>query len=321
MTPLLVICGPTASGKTGLAVSLATALGGEVIGADSMQIYKGYDIATAKPTEAEKRGIPHHLIDFLDPCECFSAADYVRLAKPVIRDIASRGRLPVLCGGTGLYISSLVDNIAFETIQTGDGRIREELKQLAREKGPEHLFERLREVDPASAEKLHPNNLGRVIRALEVYMATGERMSVLRERARQTPEYNARMLGITYRSRESLYERINARIDDMLARGLLEEARAALLNGPQNSNTTVSQAIGYKEFGLYFEGAQSLPDAVERLKRSTRRYAKRQLTWFRRDERVFWLYRDDYLDDTSLLKAALDAAGDLKWENSPKELS
>jgi tRNA dimethylallyltransferase len=151
-------------------------------------------------------------------------------------------------------------------------------------------------------------------------MATGERMSVLRERARQAPEYNARILGITYRNRQSLYWRINARIVEMLARGLLEEARAALQNGPQNYNTTFSQAIGFKELKPYFEGIESLPDSIERLKQSTRRYAKRQLTWFRRDERVFWLYRDDYKDDTGLLKAAIEAAGDLKWENSPKEL-
>jgi tRNA dimethylallyltransferase len=315
MIPLLVVCGPTASGKTGLAASLAEKLGGEVIGADSMQIYRGYDIATAKPAKAEMRGVPHYLIDFQDPGESFSVADYVRMAKPVIRDIAARGHLPVLCGGTGLYISSLVDNIAFEAIEVAED-IRENLKQLAREKGAEHLFGMLMDIDPALAEKLHPNNLGRVIRALEVFKATGERMSALQERARQTPaEYGLRMIGLTYRNRESLYGRINARIDDMLANGLLEEAKAAL----QNGGDTFSQAIGYKEFKPYFEGAESLTEAVERLKQSTRRYAKRQLTWFRRDRRVFWLYRDDYGDDTGLLAAALEYLGDSKWESSPKK--
>jgi tRNA dimethylallyltransferase len=315
MIPLLVVCGPTASGKTALAASLAKALGGEVIGADSMQIYKGYDIATAKPTEAETRGVPHHLIGFLDPRESFSVADYVRLAKPVIREVASRGRLPVLCGGTGLYISSLVDNIAFETIEVSES-IRENLKQLAREKGAAHLFAMLEKTDPALAEKLHPNNLGRVIRALEVYEATGERMSALQERARQHPsEYDARMLGLTYRDRESLYGRVNQRIDGMLGRGLLEEAKAALAYG----GDTFSQAIGFKEFELYFAGAESLPEAVERLKRGTRRYAKRQLTWFRRDKRVNWLYRDDYGDDDGLLEAALETIGDSRWASLPKK--
>jgi tRNA dimethylallyltransferase len=318
MIPLLVVCGPTASGKTALAASLAAALGGEVIGADSMQVYKGCDIATAKPTEAEMRGAPHHLIDFLDPRESFSVADYVRLAKPVIRDIANRSRLPILCGGTGLYISSLVDNIAFEAIEVSD-IVRENLKRLAREKGAEYLHARLKEIDPPMAEKLHANNLGRVIRALEAYEATGERMSALQERARQaSSEYDALMLGITYRSRERLYERVNQRIDGMLARGLLEEAKAALENGPQNEST-FAQAIGYKEFRLYFEGLEDLSAAVERLKRSTRRYAKRQLTWFRRERRVIWLYRDDYGDDNGLLQAALETIGDSKWESSPKK--
>jgi tRNA dimethylallyltransferase len=316
MIPLLVVCGPTASGKTGLAVSLSESLIVEVIGADSMKIYKGYDIATAKPTEAEKRGVPHHLIDFLDPGENFSVADYVKLAKPVIRDIASRGRLPILCGGTGLYISSLVDSIAFEAIEVSDD-IREGLKQQAREKGAEHLFTRLKEIDPALAEKLHPNNLGRVIRALEVFEATGERMSVLQERARQAPaEYDVRMVGLMYRNRESLYGRINIRIDDMLSRGLLEEAKTAL----EQCGDTFSQAIGFKEFKPYFEGEESLSDAVERLKQSTRRYAKRQLTWFRRDKRVFWLNRDDYEDEHGLLTKALEYLGDSKWESLPKKL-
>jgi tRNA dimethylallyltransferase len=315
MIPLLVVCGPTASGKTALAAALANALGGEVIGADSMQIYKGYDIATAKPTDAEMLGVPHHLIGFIDPRESFSVADYVRLAKPVTRDIANRGSLPVLCGGTGLYISSFVDNIAFEAIEVSES-VRENLKQLAREKGAEHLFAMLKEKDPALAEKLHPNNLGRVIRALEVFEATGERMSALQERARQQlSEYDALMLGITFRSREKLYERVNLRIDGMLERGLLEEAKAALAHG----GDTFSQAIGYKEFKLYFEGLERLSEAVERLKRSTRRYAKRQLTWFRREKRVIWLYRDDYGDDNGLLQAALETIGDSRWESSPKK--
>jgi tRNA dimethylallyltransferase len=194
--------------------------------------------------------------------------------------------------------------------------LRESLKQQAREKGAEHLFARLIEIDPALAKKLHPNNLGRVIRALEVYEATGERMSVLQERARQAPaEYDMRMVGLTYRNRESLYGRINARIDDMLARGLVEEARDALEDG----GDTFSQAIGLKEFKAYFEGVENLSDAVERLKQSTRRYAKRQLTWFRRDKRVFWLCRDDYEDEHGLLKAALEYLGDSKWESSPKK--
>ena len=316
MTPLIVVCGPTAGGKTALAVSLAERLGGEVIGADSMQIYKGMDIATAKPAEAEKRGVPHHLINILGPAESFSVADYVKLAKPVVSDISGRGKLPILCGGTGLYISSLIDNIAFEEIESS-GQIRESLKRLAREKGAEYLFAKLEEADPALAAKLHPNNLSRVIRALEIFEATGERMSVLQEKARQTPkEYAVRVIGLTYRDREKLYDRVNNRVDDMLERGLLDEAKSAL---EMSGAATSSQAIGIKELKPYFAGLEPLEDAVERLKRSTRRYAKRQLTWFRRDERVFWLYKDDFVDDAGLLQAALEYLGDSKWEDSPRK--
>ncbi len=315
-TPLLVVCGPTASGKTGLAAGLAERLNGEVIGADSMQIYKGFDIASAMPSKEERRGVPHHMQGFLEPDSAFSVADYTRLAKAVIQEVAGRGKLPVLCGGTGLYINSLIDNIRFENIET-DGKIRERLRLLAKEKGAAHLHEMLRKADPALAEKLHPNNLGRVIRALEVFEATGERMSDLQKRARSgESEYNLCMTGLAFRDRKRLYGRINKRVDDMLERGLLREAATSLKNPEMK---TAAQAIGLKEFERYFSGEEKLCEAVEKLKQSTRRYAKRQLTWFNRDRRIVWFYVDDYKSGAELTDAVLKHIGDVQWQGSRKK--
>lgn len=287
---LLVICGPTASGKTGLAIDLAERFGGEIIGADSMQVYKGMDIGTAKPTISEMRGIPHHLIDFLEPHEDFSVAAYVALAKKHIADITARGRLPVVCGGTGLYISSLVDNIGFDEIET-DPKLREHLKQLADEQGAEALHKQLIDCDPQLAAKLHPNNLGRVIRALEVFELTGKTMTELQANSRQQPsEYDLCMLGIRYNDRQKLYDRIDRRVDLMLENGLLDEAKPLFDAG---FGGTAAQAIGYKELQTYLAGGETLAEAAGSIKRETRRYAKRQLTWLRRDARIQWLNADD----------------------------
>ena len=281
-TFIVVVCGPTASGKTKLAVDLALEFGGEIVSADSMQIYKGLDIASAKPTEEEKMGIPHHLMDFLEPTEAFSVADYVAMARAVISDIHSRGKLPVICGGTGLYISSLVDNIEFD--DTGsDPAYRAELNALAEEKGNGFVLDMLRAVDPEAASQLHENNLKRIIRALEVYKLSGVTMTEQKRRSRLVPSpYEPCMMMIDH-PREVLYERIDRRVDEMVAAGLAEEAREFFTH---TDYVTAAQAIGCKELKPYLDGRQSLDECVDTLKRATRRYAKRQLTWFKKDSRI-----------------------------------
>ncbi|MBO6301390.1 MAG: tRNA (adenosine(37)-N6)-dimethylallyltransferase MiaA [Ruminiclostridium sp.] len=279
---VVVVCGPTASGKTRLAVDLALDLGGEVVSADSMQIYKGMDIASAKPTEAEKKGVPHHLMDFLDPKQPFSVADYVELARKAIYDIHSRGKLPIICGGTGLYIDSLIDNIMFDD-SASDPEYRAELEKLASERGNGFVLEMLSAIDPESASQLHENNLKRIIRALEVYKLSGLTMTEQKRRSRLEPSpYEPCMMMIDY-PREELYERIDRRVDMMLEAGLVDEAREFYSRG---ECYTASQAIGYKELKPYLDGELSLEECVGTLKRNTRRYAKRQLTWFKKDSRI-----------------------------------
>ncbi|MGN0618187.1 MAG: tRNA (adenosine(37)-N6)-dimethylallyltransferase MiaA [Ruminiclostridium sp.] len=297
---LVAVCGPTASGKTRLAVDLAKEFGGEVVSADSMQIYKKLDIASAKPTEEEKQGIPHHLMDFLPPTEPFSVADYVEAARKVIADITGRGKLPVLCGGTGLYISSLIDNITFDDTAC-DYAYREELRQIAAEQGNGAVMEMLRKVDPECAARLHENNLSRVIRALEVYKLSGKTMTQVQAESRLVPSpYNPCMMMIDY-DRETLYSRIDKRVDLMLEAGLLAEAEEFFTH---KDYVTASQAIGYKELKPYFDGECSLPEAVENLKRETRRYAKRQLTWFRKDSRINRISADNTTEYDKILKNA-----------------
>lgn len=286
---VIVICGPTASGKTALSVELAKEFDAEIISADSMQIYKGMDIATAKPSIEERQGIPHHIMDFLDPTESFSVADYVKLAHEKIKDIASRGKIPMIVGGTGLYISSLINNIRFEESEC-DYAYREELRLLAQEKGNSYLLDMLREIDPATAATLHENNQSRVIRALEVYKVTGKTMSQTQEESRTEPSpYEPCMIALDY-DREQLYDRINRRVDMMLDMGLIDEAKDFFSKGDL---PTAAQAIGYKELLPYFKGEKELSDCVEHLKQETRKYAKRQLTWFRKDERIHWIKISD----------------------------
>lgn len=287
--PLIVIAGPTASGKTRLAIELAKIYNGEVVSADSMQIYKGMSIATAKPTAEEMQGIPHHLIDFLEPEQPFSVADYVKLAGDFIRDIYSRGKIPVLCGGTGLYISSLIDNVKFDDT-AGNETIRRRLEKEAQEYGKHELWERLKAVDEETALKVHENNLPRVIRALEVYEITGVPLSQhkINSRREQSP-YKCCILGIGFEDRQVLYERINRRVDIMLENGLLYEAKDVYEN---RSPATACQAIGYKELIPYLEGISDLETCIERIKQETRRYAKRQLTWFRRVDGIEWVNAD-----------------------------
>ncbi len=287
--PLVAVVGPTASGKTGLGIAIAKHYGGEVVSADSMQIYRTMDIATAKPTLEEMDGVPHHLVDFWDPDNPFSLAEYIELAKKAIDDIHSRGKLPVLVGGTGLYVNTLLDNVTLGE-SGGDEALRAELLREAEEKGNGYLLAELRTFDPETEENLHENNLLRIVRAIEVYRLTGVTMSewVKRSHEQESP-YRFCMIGLNYKDRQNLYDRINLRVDQMMAEGLLEEARTVLGAPLQTS----AQAIGYKELKPYLEGELPLDVCVEKLKQSTRRYAKRQLTWFRRDERIHWIYPDE----------------------------
>ena len=297
---VIVICGPTASGKTALSVELAKEFNAEIISADSMQIYKGMDIATAKPSIEERQGIPHYLMDFLDPEESFSVADYVRLAHERIKDIASRNKIPMIVGGTGLYISSLINNIQFEESEC-DYAYREELRLLAAEKGNGYLLDMLREIDPETAATLHENNQSRVIRALEVYKVTGKTMSQTQAESRAEPSpYEPCMIALDY-DREQLYDRINRRVDIMLEMGLLEEAKDFFSKGDL---PTAAQAIGYKELSPYFKGEKELKECPEHLKQETRKYAKRQLTWFRKDERIHWIKVDDTVSSREIFENA-----------------
>ena len=292
------VVGPTASGKTALGVEIAKALNGEVISADSMQIYRGMDIATAKPTAEEMQGIPHHLIDFLDRGTSFSVADYVELAGKAIRDVDSRGNLPVIVGGTGLYISSLLENIKFADIEC-DENLRMRLENEAAEKGNEYLFEKLKIADPETAAELHPNNLVRVIRALEVFELTGKKLSRYKaeSRSEETP-YDSVIIGLSYSDRQKLYDRINRRVDIMIESGLVDEARAVYESGNMK---TAGNAIGYKELIPYFRNECSLEECVEKIKQETRRYAKRQLTWFRKNAKIHWIMLDEFDDKEKIL--------------------
>ena len=296
--PLLVIAGPTASGKTALAVEMAKLYNGEVISADSMQIYKGLNIATAKPTVEEMQGIPHHLIDFLEPDEPFSVADYVALAGKTIREVRSRGKLPIICGGTGLYISSLVDNIIFD--DTGsDPAIRARLENQAKEEGVHALWLKLKEIDPETASKVHENNLPRVIRGIEVFELTGTKLSEhkINSRREESP-YNACIIGLTAENRQYLYDRIEKRVRIMAENGMVEECRAVWQKG---GLATAGQAIGYKELVPYFEGEASLEDCLDKIILETRHYAKRQLTWFRRVANISWVKIDNFDESKKII--------------------
>ncbi len=292
---IIVIAGPTASGKSALALEAARIFDGEIVSCDSMQIYKYLDIGTAKPTRKEQKNIVHHMIDIVDPRikNAYSCADFARDAKKAINDILSRGKLPILCGGTGLYIDSVINATAFSDGDT-DFSYREKLFSLASEKGNGCIHNMLSKIDPESAACTHPNNLKRVIRALEIYHTTGITKTEWDKNSHgKKPEFDATIIALTYKDREKLYERINKRVDIMLKQGLLDEVKTLLQDGKLLRNTTASQAIGYKELIRYIDGLTSLEDAVEDIKRESRRYAKRQLTWFKRNPEIKWIYPDE----------------------------
>ena len=294
-TKLIVVAGPTASGKTSLGIEIAKAVGGEIISADSMQVYKDMSIATAAPTESERNEVLHHLVEFLDRNEMFSVSDFCKYAKAAVDDISGRNKVPVIVGGTGLFINSFVDNIKFTQTET-DFKLREELMK----KSNDALYEELVKIDPKAAENIHKNNKTRVVRALEIYYSSGNTKSVQNENSRlEESPYDVLYFVIGFKNRECLYERINRRVDIMAQNGLVDEAKKCLENGGKTS----AQAIGHKELVPYFNGSLSLDEALDKLKQETRHYAKRQITWFKKRENAVWLYADE---ETDIVKTAVD---------------
>ena len=285
---LICIAGPTASGKTALSIALAKLLDTEIISSDSMQLYRGMDIGTAKPDMAERDGVVHHMFDVAEAGETFSVARYQQMADACAQEILSRGRIPIVCGGTGLYLDALIDGSTFSGDET-NLEAREKYNAIAREQGAHALHEMLRNVDPESAERIHENNVKRVVRALEVYEQTGMTIGEMNARnKRPEPKYDAILFALCPTERQTLYDRIDRRVDQMVELGLLEEARRLLEQGRLTG--TAGQAIGYKELVPYLQGQATLSDCLDTLKRASRNYAKRQLTWLRRDGRVNWIY-------------------------------
>lgn len=284
-----VICGPTATGKTRLSVELAQDFGGEVVSADSMQVYRRMDIGTAKVTESERRGVAHHMIDLAEPQEPYSVARYVEEAAKCTDDILARGKLPIIAGGTNLYIDSLISGRDFAAAVGDDPELREALERRYDEHGGEALLSELSDFDPERAQKLHPSDRRRIIRAIEVYRLTGKSIS---EHDRKTqalpPRYRAAVIALDYLERDDLYSRINDRVDEMVKNGLFDEVRSLLDEG-LDPECTAMQAIGYKEAAAFYRGELSQSEAIELIKRESRRYAKRQLTWLRRKPDVFWI--------------------------------
>ncbi len=301
--PLIVIVGPTATGKTDLGIALAKRLDGEIVSGDSMQIYRHMNIGTAKPTAEERSRAVHHMVDMVEPSEVYSVARFVAEAKRCIADIHSRGKIPIVVGGTGLYISWLVDNINLPKPTEADNTRRDRLHSYYMEHGAEALHDMLKQVDSVSAEEIHPNNVVRVIRAIEHFELTGIPLSRQKVAAREIPSpYTSVLFGLNYDSREVLYDRINYRVDLMMEQGLLCEVKHLY---SLETGLTAKQAIGYKEFLPYFSGECSLEQSVDKVKQHSRNYAKRQLTWFRKDERIHWL---DAADKEAAAQTAVSIA-------------
>ncbi|MHB1419880.1 MAG: tRNA (adenosine(37)-N6)-dimethylallyltransferase MiaA [Bacillota bacterium] len=296
--PLIVIAGPTAVGKSGVAVELAALVGGEIISGDSMQVYRGMDVGTAKLTEEEKYSkdgqyIPHHMLDIIDLDQPFSVADFQTLARELIDEVHCRRKMPILVGGTGLYIQAIIDPYQFSPIET-DWLLRAELKEEADKFGYENLHQRLKDVDPETAARLHPNDLRRIIRALEVYIKTGQTMTERQGSQNRQALYDLYMFGLSM-DRQELYRRIDERVDEMIRQGLLEEVRSLLDRGI-SPDSVAFQGLGYRQVVDYTAGKYSLEEAIRLIKRDTRRFAKRQYTWFRRDPRIMWIDVGKYTD-------------------------
>lgn len=308
--PVIAVVGPTASGKSDLAVEICLKFNGEAVSADSMQIYKGLDISTAKPSEEEKKGVPHHMMDFLDNTETFSVAEYQKLAGECIRDIHSRGKLPVIVGGTGLYIDTLLNNVQL-TEDSFDEAVREKLLERVENEGVGSLLDELQKIDPEYAAKMHPNNVKRIVRALEVWYSSGTTMTQQIENSHAESPYEVLFIGLDAKDRDFLYERINRRVGIMLENGLESEARDYL---SQKNTSTSSQAIGCKELKPYFDGEISLSEAADNLRQATRRYAKRQLTWFRRNKDINWFLLDSFSEKEDMYKSVFDKITEWKGE-------
>ncbi len=316
MSFALAITGPTASGKTALSLALAEHLGCEIISIDSMQIYKYMDIGTAKATKEEQARVRHHMIDFLSPTESYSAEDYRADAMVALRDIESRGRLPLFVGGTGLYMDTVIRGASLASPPSSDELKARLLESAVTDEEREALWQRLKKIDPESAEKTHKNNVRRVVRALEIYELTGKTKTYFDELSRSiSPEVTVGMITLDVHNRDNLYSRVDLRVDQMIKEGLLSEVKDLLEKGLLIENTTASQAIGYKELIEYIEGRCTLEEAVDQLKLSTRRYAKRQLTWFRHNEGAKRLFidREDGVmkDKDELIRELFELADEL----------
>ena len=304
--PLIILTGPTAVGKTKASIGLAKAIGGEIISADSMQVYRHMDIGSAKITKEEMADVPHYLIDVLEPEEEFHVVRFQQMAKAAMADIYSRGKIPIIVGGTGFYIQALLYDIDF-TENEGDSVYREKLEALAKEKGAAYLHGQLAMVDPKSAEEIHANNIKRVIRALEFYHQTGQKISEHNERERQKESPYQFCYFVLNDRRECLYERIDHRVDQMIRNGLVQEVQTLKERGCTKQMVSM-QGLGYKEIFSYLEGDCSLEEAVYIIKRDTRHFAKRQLTWFKRERDVIWVQKDELnYDDKKLLQSLLES--------------
>ena len=302
MPQIITIAGPTASGKTALSILLAKEMDGEIVSCDSMQVYKDMDIGTAKPTREEQEGIPHHMLSVAEPWEDFSVSRYCAMADPIVEDILRRGKSPIIVGGTGLYMDALIRGNAFAPCPS-TGR-REELEALAASQGIEAVIERLQKADPESAARLHPSDQKRIIRAMEVYLETGMTITEHNRKTQEIPpKYHPIRFALADRQRQTLYDRIDRRVDTMVEAGLIEEIQGLLARGIPEKCTAM-QAIGYKEFVAALHGACSLEEAAGQVKQSSRRYAKRQLTWFRRNPENIWLIREDGQSSMEILDSA-----------------
>jgi tRNA dimethylallyltransferase len=296
--PLLIIVGPTAVGKTETSISVAKNLNGEIISADSIQIYKHLDIGSAKPSLSEQEGIPHYLMDEIDPLESFSVSDFQRKAKEYIRLIHNKNKLPIIVGGTGLYVNSIIYQMDF-TSTASNWSLRKRLEEESELYGNEFLHDKLKAVDKDAADRIHPNNVKRVIRALEVYYESGDKIHDFKHTFSENPEYNYVLIGLI-RDRQQLYDRINQRVDLLVENGLVDEVKHLMALGLDEDNISM-KGLGYKEIIGYLKGTYDFEEAIEILKRNTRRYAKRQLTWFRRYDKIKWFDINDFESKDALV--------------------
>lgn len=290
---VIVIAGPTASGKTALSIELAKTIKGEIVSADSMQIYQQMDIGTAKPEEKEKQNIKHYMLDIIKPNERYSVADYKKEAKKAIRTILSKGKTPIVVGGTGLYINSLIDEIDYPKLET-DLSYRKQLENLVQKEGLQNLYEQAKQIDSKAMEKISPNDQKRILRVLELYHQTGKTKTQLEAESRKEPEFDYKLFAIT-RNRENLYQRINQRVDQMIEKGLIDEVKN--IYACYQEFPTSMQALGYKEVVEYLKGNINKEEMIEEIKMESRRYAKRQLTWFRKNKQTIWLDGEDTIQE------------------------